>query len=50
MTVETVEGRPVFLRKTKRGWQVKWGWTIIGHYNDIQNALKDICELFGVEA
>lgn len=48
MAKELVDGRPVFLRKTKTGWTVKWGWTIIGHYTDIQDALKEIIELYEV--
>ena len=48
MAKELVDGRPVWLRKTKTGWAVKWGWTLIGHYADIQDALKEICGLFEV--
>ena len=47
MTKELVDGRPVFLRKTKTGWAVKWGWTIIGHYRSWLEALNEIMELFG---
>lgn len=46
MTRTTVEGRPVFLRKTCSGWRVKWGRTVIGVYPTWKDALKEIMELF----
>ena len=47
---ELVDGRPVFLRRTRRGWAVVWGRTVIGHYADLQDALREICGLYGIQA
>lgn len=46
MIRETVEGRPVFLRRTRDGWAVKWGRTIISNHSDPIQAVKEIIELF----
>ena len=45
MTRTTVDGRPVFLRRTRTGWAVKWGWTIISHHRNWQEAVDEIIEL-----
>lgn len=47
---ELVEGLPVYLRRTKTGWAVRWGRTLIGHYAELQDALREICDLYGIQA
>ena len=46
MPRSTVDGRPVFLRRTRRGWRVKWGWTVLGFYPDLMDALLEIAALY----
>ena len=46
MTREYVDGRPVFLGKTRTGWAVKWGRTIIGYYPTWKEAVAEILGLF----
>lgn len=48
MTKETVEGLPVFLERTKRGYLVKWGRTVIACRSSLEEALREIAELFGI--
>ena len=46
MTREYVDGRPVFLSKTRKGWAVKWGRTIIGYYPTWKEAVTEILGMF----
>lgn len=46
MTRETVDGRAVYLRHTKYGWQVRWGRTAIALCRTWQEALKEIVNLY----
>jgi hypothetical protein len=46
MATEIVDGRPVFLRRTREGWAVKWGRTVIGVYPTWKDAVTEIMELF----
>lgn len=50
MKKETVEGLPVFLRRTKHGYLVKWGRTVIARHSSLEAALHEIAELFGIDA
>lgn len=46
MTRKTVQGRPVFLKKLKSGWAVRWGRTVIVRCDTWQGALFEIMRLF----
>jgi hypothetical protein len=46
MTRSTVDGRPVFLTRTRSGWAVKWGRTIIARRPTWQQALDEILKLY----
>ena len=46
MTRETVDGRAVFLRHTRFGWQVRWGRTAIALCRTWQEALAEILKLY----
>ena len=46
MTRSTVDGRPVFMRHTRFGWQVRWGRTAIALCRTWQEALDEIIRLY----
>ena len=46
MIAATLDGRPVTMKKTRHGWAVKWGRTIIGHYRDWRDAVTEIILLY----
>lgn len=47
MTIETVDGRAVFLRRSGNSWQVRWGKTIIASCRTWQEAVDEIMKLMG---
>ena len=49
MIRETAGGRPVYLRRTRFGYVVKWGRTVIVRCADWKEALQEIVALFEVE-
>ena len=46
MTRETVDGRAVFIRRTRHGWVVKWGRTAISFHKDPIEAVRQVIGLF----
>lgn len=46
MTRTTAAGRPVFLKRIKSGWAVRWGRTVIVRCGTWQDALWEIMKLF----
>ena len=48
MVRETADGRPVFLKRTRFGYVVKWGWTVVARCSDWQEALREILEIYEV--
>ncbi len=46
MTRETVDGRAVSLRRTKTGWAVRWGRTVIANCRTWQEAVQNIIALY----
>lgn len=49
MTKDTAGGRPVFLRRTRFGYVVKWGRTVVARCADWHEALREIVSLYEVE-
>ena len=50
MVRETVDGKAIFLKRTKRGYVVKWGRTAISFHKNPIEAVMEIIKLFGGEA
>ena len=46
MTRETVDGKAIFLRRTRHGYVVKWGRTAISFHKNPMEAVKEIIGLF----
>ena len=46
MTRDTVDGRPVFLSRTRTGWAVKWGRTTVAHFRSWRAALDEIIRMY----
>lgn len=49
MVRETIDGKAIFLKRTRRGYVVKWGRTAIGFHTDPIEAVMQIIKLFGGE-
>lgn len=49
MIIETVDGRPLRLRKNRFGWQVLWGRTVIAFRRTWRDALDEILKLYGIK-
>ena len=46
MIKTTASGRPVFLKRIKSGWAVRWGRTVIVRCDNWRDALWEIMRLF----
>lgn len=49
MIRETAGGRPVYLKRTRFGYVVKWGRTVIVRCDDWKEALREILSIYEAE-